>query len=1091
MSRRHAAAAGLCAALGLASAVYAVRVADHYRHARVDLAPVKAIALDDSTRRALAALDGEVLVVYYTSPRSQMPSSMRRLERDVVDLLRAMARASAGRFTYQIVDAAADPELAAYASRQRIAPFRVRSVARDSYSERTVWSSLTIAYGPRPQVVLNGIEPAHLPRLQSLIVGHLRQLERPRRPTVAVSSPAGFADLRQDLSRRATVIDVDLDAGDAIPPEADLLFWIEPERIDASRLRQIDRFLDRGRSLVIAGSALAATRGEADGEPAAVFDRARYGMEPLLAEYGLRPVRGLVLDQRSGHLELGTESVPAPFMIRSIAPNQSFQRLRGQPNGTLLFIAPTPLLPDPERLAERGWSAEILATTSEESRLLPEAPRALSLQRLGPELDALAGAPVSKQPLVVWLRPDDPWRGSIVALAGATPLHDHSYHDPGAAHGRLVDVLVATLASDERLVSGGATVPRGEPIRELSPSRRLLWRGVTVLLPAAVLAGIALARGVPRPHAAVEGRRSPGGFRRAASGLSGAALAWIAVTAITSAAPALPGRIDVSAGELSRLAPRTSELARGAIGEHAVDVEIVFSGDSHLPPEMRRHLRRLLDALVELRAAGADLSLRRVRPETLDAAARAALPGQGIEPIQITSRDEHVTVVRSIHASLRLRQRSGAAETVLAFPDALSFEHLEFRLAFALWRLRTGRDVLVALAPDSPRLSPAEAHEEYQQRGRMAPTGTDVYAVARAILEQNDFRVTHVSPPDPHLPDDADLLIWLQPRRRIDPMLEAATGFLRRGRPVLIAAQHFNLQARQYPGRGHSFVYWPQPQWPELEGMYLPDLGIHLVREVLFDDLATTIRHDAAIFRDAQRELREQHSALPFVVRASAANFSPESPITRGLGDQALVWGSYLRLDPAALAANGITARVVMTTSPRAWSYHWTGGFLPEEVLEGETAVEHPEARRLGRVPLAVELEGVFPLYVRPPDPEPPAEAAMAHPNGRTEEPGRPARLVLIGGSELFKNHRILDPDFRADHLLLNATAALALEPDLAAVVTRRAVARGFDYVEPERRLLWRAAVIAGFPLGLLVFAVGRIAWNAAAARSRSSGRTP
>src|SRR5215204_2436120 len=59
-------------------------------------------------------------------------------------------------------------------------------------------------------------------------------------------------------------------------------------------------------------------------------------------------------------------------------------------------------------------------------------------------------------------------------------------------------------------------------------------------------------------------------------------------------------------------------------------------------------------------------------------------------------------------------------------------------------------------------------------------------------------------------------------------------------------------------------------------------------------------------------------------------------------------------------------------------------------------------------------------------------------------------------------------PAFRADHLLLNAVAALALDDELAAIASRRSVARGFGRVEPSSRLLWRAGVI-GTPVLLVL----------------------
>lgn len=76
---------------------------------------------------------------------------------------------------------------------------------------------------------------------------------------------------------------------------------------------------------------------------------------------------------------------------------------------------------------------------------------------------------------------------------------------------------------------------------------------------------------------------------------------------------------------------------------------------------------------------------------------------------------------------------------------------------------------------------------------------------------------------------------------------------------------------------------------------------------------------------------------------------------------------------------------------------------------------------------------------------------------------------MLFGCSELFKDHRLRTPEFRADHLLLNAVAELALPPELADVAARRPVRRGFDYVEPEARVRWRLLVLGAWPGAILL----------------------
>ncbi|HKB16498.1 MAG TPA: hypothetical protein VKF62_10545, partial [Planctomycetota bacterium] len=363
----------------------------------------------------------------------------------------------------------------------------------------------------------------------------------------------------------------------------------------------------------------------------------------------------------------------------------------------------------------------------------------------------------------------------------------------------------------------------------------------------------------------------------------------------------------------------------------------------------------------------------------------------------------------------------------LRFPEAVAIENLEFRLAFALWRLGTGRAPVVAFASDAPRLSPAEAWD-LQQAGFTPPSGTDVYSVARGLLEGCDFRVIHVNPRDPRPPEGPDAFVWLQPRRDVSATYDWLARYLHRGGRAFLAAQHFNVQARQYRGTGFKVVYWPQPQWPDLDLLYFPDLGVELPREVLFDELKTRIAGEAQVNRAyARPDLEVQTSALPFLIRASAANFSRDSSITRDLGDQAFVWGSFIRIDDGKLRPLGLRAKPLIATSARTWTFAWKGGWIPDEALAGPPRVEGERPAWLGNLPLAVDVEGEFPEPFEPLRvqgkifPGAASEPAASKPAFASTPPGPPGRLVLVGCSEMFKNHRVLDPEFRADHFLLNA----------------------------------------------------------------------
>ena len=1063
MNGTHAPRAVVAACLLLfLAAVFAVKVTRHWGIPPVELGRFEATRVSPETRARLASLPDDVFVSYFVSDRARMPSHMRRVERGVSEVLESLRRASGGRFDYQVVEPDDDPNLQRYAARRGIAPFRARSVERDAYSERTVWSALSIACGDRPESAIGGIGPEHLPRLQALLLDHLAQMQKPRRPVVALSHRDGFLELAAGLRESAEVVVVDLADG-GIDDRADLLFWLEPAG-RPQELRAVDDFLARGRSVIVAGSEKTAAASETASGLRLAFGRTGSDMEAVFDHFGLRSRPGLVLDAMAEEVPSRLGSVAASFFVRSLPYSQDFRSLRGQPNGALLFLAPTAIALDGPGLEKHGWTAEVLVTTSEKTSVVPIPAAAVAFT----DLVAGQGEPSPKLQLAVLLRPVDPWKGLVVAFGATTPFGDGYFEAPGAAHRPLLRTLLDNLVSPERLALHRAGVRRPAPVPEQSRGSRLAWRAACVLLLPGVLCAVALTRQAWARQPTHE--KGPTSWRlplRAAGGI-------LVVAVVVPLASRLAWRADLSRHGLNQLAPQTRAIASRLVGERRVRAEVVFPAPDRLPPAMRPHLEELLGVLRELGRAGADLTVTRMRPEEADEDELARLKGLGIEPVTMATRDEETTVVRTVYSSLRLAG-NGRSE-LLHFSGPDSFESLEFRLAFALRRLESGVRPVIAFAADTPRLTPAEAHEQYQTQGLMAPMGKDAYGLARQLLEECGFVVAHVDTRAPVLPESYDLLVWLQPRRPMEDLLNAAILHLNAGGRVLIAAQHFNVQSRQYAGTGFKLVYWPQPQWPELDEQYLPGIGIHLVREVLFDEQSTRIATDAQVNRRGRPELERQVSALPFLVRASAAQFAKGSAIMAGLGDQAFVWGSYIRWDETRLRELGIRATPLITTSERSWSYAWKGGFMPDEILTGPPRGDDGRSRWLGRQALAALFEGTFPFEVvvrAGGSPSASAATSLARAEGK---------LLLVGSSEMFKDHRLRAPEFRADHLLLNAVAALALDSDLASVASRRRVARGFGHLESSTKLRWRAFVLATLPAVLLAAAVFR---------GRTSRRSP
>lgn len=75
----------------------------------------------------------------------------------------------------------------------------------------------------------------------------------------------------------------------------------------------------------------------------------------------------------------------------------------------------------------------------------------------------------------------------------------------------------------------------------------------------------------------------------------------------------------------------------------------------------------------------------------------------------------------------------------------------------------------------------------------------------------------------------------------------------------------------------------------------------------------------------------------------------------------------------------------------------------------------------------------------------------------------------MVGDSSVLENATLGAEAFRGDQLLWNLVAGMVFEGELAELATRTRTPRGFGWVTPPARLAWRAAVLVGGPLLVLL----------------------
>ena len=932
----------------------------------------------------------------------------------VKNLLARLKALAPNRIDYRIVDPDSEPGRT-YAREKKAAPFHVRDIQRDEYSEQAVWSSLVIAYGDHPEILIPKITPTDIPYLEHLLLAHLKALAHPPRPVIAISAPQQFDLFTKFLGQWGDIAPAD---SNAMPSDADIIFWIDPTTANP---RALQNAIDKGRTVVLAGSPYFIDYAVNDAGKVTYRAYFNAAWEKFLAPLGIRPQADLLMDQSEGPILFRDQKdkihqINAPFHLRVMPGFYDLKGFLSPARGALNFVSAGALTVDPHAVSEAGYYLDILGTTTDNTYIQSLPTESFANDDLKETLS------IGKQNVMLRLRHRDPWEGEILVIATSSPFRDGIFNQSNYAHRVFLQTIMSTFTDPDRIVRGRVKRPSSPPIPQLSATSRVVWRGCIVFIIPLIL----LILGACLYYS----RQIRLSFRH----LCLRACIAIVTLIIASRFWSYQGGqlLDLTAKKIHTPLPFSREQIQNQIPK----ADLIIPTRAHLPPALKKVET---ETLARLSSLGINYTLR--RPKDLST---AYLNRIGLRPYQVKTVRDDVEISQSVISGLLLH-RPGST-TIIPRLDNRTTDHLEFLLATAALRLSTGKTPHIAIVAESPRLSPAEAHE-YRQKHLSPPEGADVFSELKVLLRTYGYRVSYVNPRTPRLPPQTDLVIWMQPRRDASSMIALLSQHLTRGGRAIVALQHYNIQQRQYSGRDFETVYWPQPQYQDLN-RYLKPLGVAQAREVLMDQTRSHLALETQIYRRAVREYDAQEVALPFLIRAVSPNFNTTLPITRQLGDQLFIWGNRFVPDPLRLRMYTLTATPLISTSNRAWAYQWSGGWLPQTAFS-------PDSLLLSHQPLALLVTGTFPLAEFKA-----ADLILTHPklNSKSE-------LLLIGSSEMFKNEYLYAPGFQHEQFLLNAVAYLTHGPQFADLQTRRKIAPGFPHLPPDQKILWRILVVGFAPL--------------------------
>lgn len=1008
----------------------------------IDLSGNDPVELRPSTKTFLANAKGRISLTYFSSSKEKMPAEMKEVEPTMRRLLARLKREAPDLIDIRFIDPDVDPKNgAAYASRKAVAPIKIRKVRYDATSEQAVWSALDIAFNDHPNVVIPFIRASDLPYMQDLIISNVTMMALPNTAMVGVSAPAeGFTEVPKVLSGipRTTAVRIDFEKTHALPTALDLFLWIAPRQVDDTHLRELERFVDSGRSVIIAGSEYNILCRTDAGSASCRVERPPYEFRNLTRAFGLGVRDEIVVDN-----PIRVPGATVPFPIHFPASLTDIRALHGFTVGELHVSSVTALEPDPDLLNQSGFEAQVVATTSADTRIIPEA-RDLFGQ------DALRRAiPVPKQPWVVRLNPTDSWRGSLLFMGTPSVLSDQFLKESDNANNLLLKAAVETFTSPDTLARLRIARQLPQAIPELGDARRLMVRAVVVgLLPI-----LLMVFGMTRGRARLSLPRGVSWNIPATEAVLVLALILV-INAFFETRPLTP--FSVSSSSPTATSPAVAELLSRA--KEPIKADIIISAERDWPATQKQSERIIRTAL-----RGLGIPYQIVDPEKLSREERDALIDAGIEPFTIDRVEGDQTVRSRVWAAIRLRTPS--LSTVIPRLDPRTLTDLQFLIGAAIQRLdRQSAGPLVGFVTDIPRMTGAQAFEEYTQMGYTPPEGSNPFGEVENLLRRYGYQVRVLNPNAPDFGGKLDLVVWLQPRAP-EKLLPQFGDYLARGGQAFVALQQYKVKQRQYRGRGYDTVYWPEPQTHRFNE-YTKSIGISQMgekaggpAEILLDKNQGRLALDTRVYqRSRYREMLKQEVVRPFLIRAVGRGLSASSPITARLGALLYIWGGRFALDQARIAELGLRVITLAQTSPQPWKFIWDGGWIPEPALSAPSAEQQME----GPVPLAIAVTGRFPT------------SADSTPS--TIDARRDGTLILSGSSEMFTDANLYAPGYQHDRFLLNSVASLAYGPELGNLQARPSYAQGFPAPSRAGTVLLRCIVVFAAPATLLLFGVWQIA---------------
>ncbi len=451
---------------------------------------------------------------------------------------------------------------------------------------------------------------------------------------------------------------------------------------------------------------------------------------------------------------------------------------------------------------------------------------------------------------------------------------------------------------------------------------------------------------------------------------------------------------------------------------------------------------------------------------------------KGVEPFSVRAMSSDEVVNKLIYSSIGIGYKDKKEEII---PQIMpqSLDELEYQVVSTVYKLTREKAPIVALvAPKEAVNIDPQYRRMLEQMGQPIPTSEDPYEYLEKILEHEKYEVRRVDiTQDSPLPDEYDTLVVVNPRELNDRQRYEINHAIASGKSTVIAVQNYEWDYR--PSRSGMSVN-KREEKPQINDL-LKSYGLEVSDEVLMDvnHVPLTVQGGNSL----QALLGGGTTVnLPIHILVNSNSMAQDNSITSRLASVFYLWGSPIKIDQDEMKKYGLDAKVLMTTTDRAWTASGAGQFP-------NSAFDKPASGQ--KYPLMALVTGQFPdAYKDKPRPAWPAEQPTPgqppkppKPEDGEAKPVTPApgKMILLGDSEIFRKNFLQAGNL---DLFLNCVDGVTLGDDLVKIRSRKPVDRMIDMPDTATRIKWK---IINYTLATVIIAGIGIATSVMRRRARNA----